>query len=224
MTLAESDAVPQYIEIKEPQLFQKDEIKAVIAPQNLQRGILERADIFVLRMIADAFPERPIYFSRTSANYGETLGLGNYLLTQGLARKLLTHQPNSGRDTLQVQGQGFVDVPRTTALWNTVFTAQASLIKKGDWVDRPSVGIPYLYVATGLLLSDAMAYRGENAARTKVLDTTRQLAKAMRLGDIGEAPEPVPQVADTVAKTKVPTAPAKSAPAAKGKAPAGAGK
>ncbi len=216
MTLDEADKVPTYVEIQQPQMFVKDSIRAVIRPEALQRGILERADIFVLRMIADAFPERPIYFSRTSANYGETLGLGPYLLTQGLARKLMPRTPTGvSKDTIAMQGQGFVDVPRTTALWNTVFEAPKSLIRKGDWVDRPSVGIPYLYVATGLVLSDAMAYRHEDAARVKVLDTTRQLVRAMRLGDLGEVPPPAPEPADTTAKQSVP-----SKPAAPAKAPA----
>ena len=32
-------------------------------------------DIAVLRMIADSWPQRPIYFSRTTGNYPQSLGL-----------------------------------------------------------------------------------------------------------------------------------------------------
>ena len=49
---------------------------------------ISSADIFVLRMIADSWNDRPLYLSRTSAGYGNELGLGSYLLTQGLATKL----------------------------------------------------------------------------------------------------------------------------------------
>jgi hypothetical protein len=214
MSMADADKVPLYVEISQPQMFQKGDIKAVISPQTLGKGYLERADIFVLRYIQDAFPERPIYFSRTSATYGEQLGLGEYLLTQGLARKLLPSKPTTGRDTVVIQGQGYLDVVRTKALWDSVYLGQQALIKKGDWVDRPSVGIPYLYVDTGLTLSDALAFRGETAERSKVLGVTRQVARAMRIGEVAEeTPPPVP-LQDTATKTTVPAAPA--SPATKG--------
>ncbi|MDX2184674.1 MAG: DUF2723 domain-containing protein [Gemmatimonadaceae bacterium] len=205
MSMTDADKVPLYFELTQAQVFEKGGIRAVLAPQTLGKGYLERADIFVLRYIQDAFPERPIYFSRTSASYGEQLGLGDYLLTQGLARKLLTAKPTTGRDTVAMQGQGYVDVARTKALWDSVFVGQASLIKKGNWVDRPSVGIPYLYVSTGLVLSDIMAYRGDSSVeRAKVLETTRQLARAMNLGEVADEPPPLP-VQDSPAKTAVPS-------------------
>jgi hypothetical protein len=54
----------------------------------------------VLKMIAESFSERPIYFSRTSAGYGQELGLGNYLLTQGLASKVFVAPAAPSADTL----------------------------------------------------------------------------------------------------------------------------
>jgi len=42
-----------------------------------------------------------MYFSRTSGDYGEEMGLGQYLLTQGLARKLMPRIPAApSRDTV----------------------------------------------------------------------------------------------------------------------------
>ena len=208
MSLDDADKVPLAMELPQPQLFKKGDLVATIDARNLQHGFLERADIFVLRMIQDAFPERPIYFARTSAGYGESLGLGPYLLTQGLARKLLPSMISASRDTLQVPGQGFLDVQRTRTLWSDVFRGQQAIIRKGHWVDRPSVGIPYLYVSTGLILAEGLSNSVENQAVAKsVLDTTRRLALVTRLGDIGpaEAPPPVvPLQRDTAAATKVP--------------------
>ena len=207
MSLDEADKVPLYIELPQPQLFQKGEIEATIDAKTLQHGVLERADIFVLRMIQDAYPERPIYFARTSSTYGESMGLGRYLLTQGLARKLMPRAIIASKDTLQLPGQGFLDVVRTKTLWKDVYMGQAALIKKGHWVDRPSVGIPYLYVSTGLMLTEALRMSGDAASAPKVLETTRLLAKATGLGDI--APEPVESPiplgpGDTALKPKVP--------------------
>jgi len=185
LTMQQLDALPLYQELPQPQIFKKGNITATIDPRNLQNGVLEKADIFVLRMILDAFPQRPIYFSRTSGGYAQSLGLGPYLLTQGLARRVLPDMPKTlGRDTVLVQGEGFVDVPRTDSLWNSVFEAPKSIIRRGDWVDKPSVGIPYLYVTTGMILADALSQTGRPADANRVLGTAQQVAAATRLDDL----------------------------------------
>jgi hypothetical protein len=185
MTLSQADSVPAYIQLDRPMVFQGGPFKATIDPQRLSiPGVLQRADIFVLRMIADAYGERPIYFSRTSAGYGSELGLGSDLLTQGLATKLFVPPAAPNRDTLLVSGAGWVDVARTKALWDSVFTGQKALTKRHDWVDRPSVGIPYLYVATGLMLSEVLQATGDSAGAAHVLGEARQVAQAVKLTDL----------------------------------------
>jgi len=214
MTLEQADLVPLYVDLEKPRVFSTGTLVATIDPRNLARGVLERADIFVLQMIKDAFPQRPIYFARTSANYGESLGLGPYLLTQGLARRLLPAPITASKDTIAIPGQGFLDVKRTKTLWTDVFVGQQAIIRKGDWVDRPSVGIPYLYVSTGLILAEALTQTGDKQTVAKVLDTTRLLARVTRLGEIGPTPvdePPVPLTKDTGVRTKVPVRPGDTA-------------
>jgi len=143
-------------------------------------GILQRADIFVLRMIADSWPGRPFYFSRTSGGYARELGFSNNVLTQGLASKVFIPPAAATLDTVYVQGDGWFDIPRTRALWTDVFKAPRSLVRRGDWIDQPSVGIPYLYIATGLELAETLRDREPQLAR-RVLDETREVAKAMHL-------------------------------------------
>jgi hypothetical protein len=185
MTLNQADSVPAYIQLDQPMTFQGGPIKATIDPQRLSiPGVLQRADIFVLRMIADSFGERPIYFSRTSAGYGNELGLGSYLLTQGLATKIFIPPASPSKDTLLVAGAGWVDVKRTKVLWDSVFTAQKSIAKRSDWVDRPSVGIPYLYVATGLMLSEVLQATGDAAGSAQVYAQAQRVAKAVKLTDL----------------------------------------
>ncbi len=185
MTMEQADSVPPYIQIDKPITFQGGPIKAVIDPQRLSiPGVLQRADIFVLRMIADSFGERPIYFSRTSAGYGNELGIGSYMLTQGLATKLFIPPVAPNKDTLLVSGAGWVDVPRTKTLWDSVFVAPQALAKRHDWVDRPSVGIPYLYVATGLMLSEVLQATDDSAGAGKVLNQAKQIAQAVKLTDL----------------------------------------
>jgi hypothetical protein len=185
MTMQEADSVPAYIQLDRPMTFKGGPITATIDPQRLSiPGVLQRADIFVLRMIADSFKDRPIYLSRTSAGYGNELGIGGYLLTQGLATKVFIPPAVPGKDTVLVSGAGWVDVHRSRQLWDSVFTGYKSLATRNDWVDRPSVGIPYLYVATGLMLSEVLQQTGDRAGATKVLAQAKEVAKAVRLNDL----------------------------------------
>ena len=188
MTMDEADAIPLAYDMREPQQFVAGNIQATITPRTLTR-----ADIFVLRMIKDN-TGRPIYFSRTSGGYGsQELGLGPYLITQGLARKLVSDIPRAGgRDTLIIPGEGFVDVGRTTALWDSVFQAPKSIPRKGDWVDRASVGIPALYVSTGFMLSEAQRTLGNNAEAQRILKTAEAIARATRLSDLFNAVQSLP--------------------------------
>ena len=149
LTLAQADSVPLYVPLDSAMVFTHQSIQAVIDPKNLAQGVLERADILTLYMIRDNWNTRPIYFSRTSGNYGNSLGLGQYLVTQGLARRLVNNMPGASADTIAIPGEGFVDVKRSFALWSTVFVGQKSIISRGDWVDKPSAGIPALYVSAG---------------------------------------------------------------------------
>jgi hypothetical protein len=85
-------------------------------------------------------------------------------------------------------------VKRTTELWNSDFVGPKSVIRTNDWIDQPSVGIPYLYVATGLELSEALRSRGDNAMANQVWTTAKQVAKAVHLERlVGDQPQPAEQ-------------------------------
>ena len=201
MTMDQADSIPAYYPLSGPMQFQAGPIRALINPQNLDHGVLQRADLFVLRMIQEAWPERPIYFARTSGGYASSLGLGDFTLTQGLAAKVfIPPAASAARDTLYMQGAGWLDLPRSEALWNTVFKGPQSVINTGDWIDRPSVGIPYLYVATGLELAEAFKMRGRMADAQRVFNTAKQIAQAVRLDELvrgaeGEFSAPIGETA-----------------------------
>lgn len=187
MAIEEADKIPLAVDMREPQLFKgPGTIEATIQPR-----VLTRADIFVLRMIKDQ-TTRPVYFSRTSGGYGQELGLGPYLLTQGLARKLMLDVPKPGRDTVLLQGEGFVDIPRTKDLWTQVFTGPASIIKKADWVDKASVGIPALYVSTGFMLGEVLQQVGDTATARKAMQTATLVARATHLEEMLRPPPQQP--------------------------------
>jgi hypothetical protein len=185
MTMADADSVPPYMFIDKPMGMTIGGLTITLDPKHMTpdgngRGILQRADVFVLRMVADSWPTRPFYFSRTSGGYARELGFSDNVLTQGLAAKVFIPPTAPGVDTVYVQGDGWFDTARTKTLWTDVFQAPKSLIRRGDWIDQPSVGIPYLYVATGLELAEALQGRDPQTAH-KVFDETKLLAKAVRL-------------------------------------------
>ena len=185
LTIAQADSVPPAVEIRQPERFEQAGIVATLQPQ-----MLVKADILVLHMIRDAFPGRPVYFSRTSGGYPRQLGLENYMLGQGLARKLVTVPPVASPDTVFVEGQ-WLDVKRTQWLWDHDFQAPASLAARRGWVDRSSVGIPYLYLATAATLAAVEQARGDTTESTHLVAQMSAIADATGLQSLF-APQPPP--------------------------------
>ncbi|HKR09373.1 MAG TPA: DUF2723 domain-containing protein [Gemmatimonadaceae bacterium] len=187
MTMEEADAVPGGIELTSPQTFKKDGTQLVvnIRPRQFEFFTgLERADLFVLYMIRDAFPDRPVFFARTTGGYVEEMGFTPYTIVTGLARKLLPAAPTLNDSISVVQGAGPLDLATTRALWDNAFAAPRSIAKRDLWVDRPSAGIPYLYIRTGMELSAALDRRGDTQEVAKIRSQISNIARATQLEDL----------------------------------------
>ena len=201
LTLDEADSIPPYMLVTQPLRFRAEGLDVTIDPRRLPQtrdgAFLERADLLVLRMIADTWPQRPVYISRTAGSYGETLGLGNNLLTQGLARKVVT-APTASRDTVFVPGTGWLDVRRTRALWQE-FVGPTAIVRRNDWIDRPSVSIAYSYLIAGSELATVLSERRDVSAGDSVFATVRRVARAVGVEHLmsDANPPPVPR-GDTV--------------------------
>jgi hypothetical protein len=184
LTMDQADAVPSVVELSAPQTFRKDgtDILVNINPRPFGdfQG-LERADLFVLYMIRDGYPERPFFFSRTTGGYPEEMNLAPFTVTTGLARKLVPSVPRSGGAIAAVAGEGFVDVETTRALWENTFKAPKSIASRDLWVDRPSIGIPFLYIRTALTLSTALAQRGQDDEASRIAAQAERIAHATQL-------------------------------------------
>jgi hypothetical protein len=188
----QADSIPPIVPLQQASQFVKDSLRLVLDPRQTPiEGYLQRADLLVLMMIQDSWPQRPFYFSRTSGQYAQQLGMTNHTMAQGLAAKLFIPPTASSRDTVFLADQGeWLDIPRTKALWDSVFAGPKALIKRGDWIDSPSVGIPYLYIATGATLAQILNDRGDGKAAMDVFNTTRQVAEAVRIQTSGTLPPP----------------------------------
>src|SRR3989442_11119457 len=73
-----------------------------------------RSTLFPTRRSSDL--KRPIYFSTSTGNYADQLGLSPYLVGEGLVRRLVPRPVAVGGGVWSVEGRGFVDVPRSAAL------------------------------------------------------------------------------------------------------------
>jgi hypothetical protein len=184
LTMDEADAVPPAIGLTAPQTFRKEgtDIVATINPRSFgDFSGLERADLFVLYLIRDAYPARPFFFSRTTARYPDELGFTPYTVTVGLTRKLMPTIPKAENGIVSIPGDRWFDANRTRVLWETIFKGPASLSKRDLWVDRPSAGIPFLYIRTGLELSAALLQLGLKDEAAKISAQSASIARATQL-------------------------------------------
>jgi hypothetical protein len=187
LTMEQADVVPSAVELSSPQTFRKEGTEIVVNIQPRQFGDfagLERADLFVLYMIRDGYPERPFYFSRTTGGYAEEMGFAPFTVMTGLARKLVPAAPKAGDGIVMVPGEGAIDLETTRALWENVFAAPKSIARRDLWVDRPSAGIPFLYLRTGLDLTLALSQRGQTAEAARIRAQVESIARATQLDDV----------------------------------------
>jgi hypothetical protein len=176
MTIDEADSVPQFIVLPGAQVFRHDSIAVTIAgredPGSATR-YLTRDQVIVLRFIRDSFPERGVYFA---GGYGQELGFGDYVVRQGLVDRLVGVPAQRYPGVVPLEGAGYVDAPRTLALWSEVYTAPETLLARGRWVDIASASIPRLYAGTGMIAAELLTRRGDGPGSAAVIDTVRRIA------------------------------------------------
>ena len=180
---AELDAIPEWLDVRTPQLFRSGTLSAVVDPRRLEFGVPTRGDLMVLQLLKDNLGKRPFYIARTSGSYVQALGLEPYALIQGLAYKIQPAVITSSRDTVALSRMGHVDVPRTRALWNS-YGAPRAFVARGDWVDRPSIGIPALYISTAFQLAQLMLDRGDTPAAERYRRAALDMGEATHSLDL----------------------------------------
>jgi len=175
MTEEQADSVPDYMVLSQPQIFRSGAIEG-----RVNAGYLERKDVFVLRLITDALPERPIYFTMGS-QYPARFGLQRYMISEGLVERLM---PEATGDSTG----GMMDVARTDALWS-MYGGPAAIIRRNDWIDRPSLPTPIDYTLVGLALADALDREGNTARADTVRSEAVKVVRAARMQNLfGLAP------------------------------------
>jgi len=144
MSLAGVDSLPLVFEIEQRSALRVGEVSATLEP-----GVYDRATLVTLQAIRDNLGIRPIYFARTTGGSPEQLGLTEFMLTQGFARRLMP-SPIEASDTVQfVRGLGWLDLRRTEVLLFDVYHPEsAARHRPRGWLDHPSSNILSLYYVT----------------------------------------------------------------------------
>jgi hypothetical protein len=108
---------------------------------------LQLQDLATLALIKQNLGKRAIYFSWSDGPYpDQTLGLGAYLVSQGLVRKLMPHEVTTNDSIVQNGTLGFIDLPRSRRLmWEVYHWKSAAQDRPRGWVDVPSSSILQLY-------------------------------------------------------------------------------
>jgi hypothetical protein len=177
-----AEIFPPYVELQQAALFTKDSIVVQVGP-----GVVTHDQLAVLQMIKDSFPARPVYFMGPTGPYARALGLGRYLVDDGLVARLVPVDAARLPGTLPIKlfGQEVrIDLTRAMTLWDS-FAGPAALRRQGLWRDPASRNMPALYVAGGLALAEALGQAGvaEEAERL-----TLEAVALDRAGGLGLVP------------------------------------
>jgi hypothetical protein len=171
-TVAQLDSLPEYTQVTRGAGLMVDSVQITFGADYLMLQ-----DLAVVALIRQNLGKRSIYFSWSDGGYpDQTLGLGRYLVTQGMVRKLMTSPVTTVSDSLVDNPVlGLMDYTRTeNLLWNVYHWKAIARPRPRGWVDPPSSSILQLY---------AVLYRG----LAETLRTRGDLVKAAEADSISQA-------------------------------------
>src|SRR5437660_3591795 len=164
-----ADTLPDYIPLAQPATGYPRPNTVAPHPARPRPPVPMRARLHGLHMIQEELGKRPIYFSTSTGNYADQLGLSSYLVGEGLVRRLVPRPVAAGDGVWRVEGRGFVDVPRSAALLFGVYRGgeTAARPRPRGWVDVPSqnglLGYVFAYDTIAQALRETDPARADRA-------------------------------------------------------------
>jgi hypothetical protein len=143
---------------------------------------LDRKDLATIFLIRDNLGKRPIYFSWSAGGFPDaTLGLSEYLVSQGFARKLYPNKVVPGGSIIQSAGMGFMDIDRTKELLYRGYKWEsAARDRPRGWVDDPSRSILDLYTVIYNGVAETFRQRGDTALAARADSIATAVARSLR--------------------------------------------
>jgi hypothetical protein len=178
LTEAQLDSLPEAMRVPEHGGVTFDSLKIAFG-----QDVLLLQDLATIFLIRDNMGKRPIYFSWSDGGYpDQTLGLSEYLVSQGLVRKLMPKPVVPTASIVLSSSLGYLDLPRTEKLlWDVYHWKSAARNRPRGWVDGPSGSILQLYAVVYGGASKAFASAGQvkEAARADSVakEVTRNLSR-----------------------------------------------
>lgn len=143
---------------------------------------LTRSDIATILLIRDNIGKRPIYFSWSDGMYPDhTLGLGDYLLSEGMVRRVMPTPITQGEGITKSEYIGWVNAPRTRALLFGVYHPEAAAKHRDlGWFDPPSQSILQLYQLVYAGFSPTLRELGDSASAERADSIASLVVKNLR--------------------------------------------
>jgi hypothetical protein len=141
---------------------------------------LTKSDVAVLFLIKDNLGKRPIFFSWSDGGYPDTtLGLEQYLVTQGMVRQLMPQPVTPGGPIIN-SSMGFVNIPLTRTLLFDVYHPEAAAHDRPlGWFDPPSASILSLYEIVYRGSAQVLLQAGDSVHATKAASIADRIAKSI---------------------------------------------
>lgn len=109
--------------------------------------------------------------------YPRGIGLQDYVVNHGLTQRLL-ERPASEYPAYLSIGGAYVDTPVSDSLW-AQYQGPGAVLAQGQWIDTPSVGIPYAYSVIGQLIGYSKLARGDSLGAERVLLRADSIARVI---------------------------------------------
>jgi hypothetical protein len=150
------------------------------------QDVLLLQDLATIFLIRDNMGKRPIFFSWSDGGYpDQTLGLSEYLVSQGFVRKLMS-KPVVPNDSIVLSTSlGYLDLPRTEKLlWDVYHWKSAARHRPRGWVDPPSGSILQLYAVVYGGASKAFAAAGQAVEAARADSVSKQVQRNLTREDL----------------------------------------
>jgi VanZ family protein len=158
ISMAAVDSLPLVFQIDRRSSFKFGNVTATLQP-----NVYERQVLVTLMLIRDNLGKRPIYFARTTGGTGDQLGLTQYLVSEGFARRLMPAPVTESDSVAFVQPLGWIDLKRSEELLFDVYhPASAARARPRGWLDTPSENILTLYYVTYALFGEILKQTGDS--------------------------------------------------------------
>jgi transmembrane protein TMEM260 (protein O-mannosyltransferase) len=181
LTEPQLDSLPEAMRVPEQGGVTFDSLKIAFG-----QDVLLLQDLATIFLIRDNMGKRPIYFSWSDGGYpDQTLGLSEYLVSQGFVRKLMP-KPVVPNDSIVLSSSlGYLDLPRTEKLlWDVYHWKSAARNRPRGWVDQPSGSILQLYAVVYGGASKAFASAGQAAEAARADSVAKQVTRNLSREDL----------------------------------------